>query len=138
MRRLHFRAKSRINGQWAYGIPYKTAINNWIIGLEPIDPETIGQLTDLKDVADRNIYEGDILAFGQKEPSELLPFKGPYHVRLRNPPVICRWSEKYSAFRLVEKDGTDWGVWHRREYIHEHFKVIGNIHDNPTLLTKEQ
>ena len=133
MRRIHFRAKSRLNGQWVYGIPYKTAINNWIIGMEPIDPETIGQITDFKDVADRNIYEGDMLAYGQKEPSELFPFKGPYCSTLLNTPVICRWSAEYSAFRLVKEDGTDWGLWMSSEHIHEHYKIIGNIHDHEIM-----
>ena len=138
MRKIEYRAIDRSDGGWVYGIPYKTDLGNWMMrddggAIYPIDPETIGQITDFKDVADRNIYEGDMLAYGQKEPSELFPFKGPYCSTLLNTPVICRWSAEYSAFRLVKEDGTDWGLWMSSEHIHEHYKIIGNIHDHEIM-----
>ncbi len=127
MRTIKFRGKTTANGHWVYGslIVYGDdlcAIKSrksepWVI------PDTVGQFTGLTDCNGKEIYEGDILQWMENgfksNPIEIVVKYGAFgymHYGFHSLVVNTNF-----RFYL---DGTD----HR-------FEIIGNIHDNPELLT---
>ena len=133
MRTIKFRAM-RNNGKWVIGnyvhhfISYFDTIERHSIFLsksendngghwvEDIITKTIGQFTGLYDKDGKEIYEGDILRFGN------------------SPSGVCevKWNESIAAFCIrfyfegeIVSRPIDGGV---------EFAIIGNIHDNPELL----
>ena len=79
MREILFRAKRKDNGEWVYGLPFKTYstfyrdyiwtiqhLNKFEIPIAHYDiiPETIGQSTGMWDKNKTTIFEGDIVNFG--------------------------------------------------------------------------
>ncbi|REK54731.1 MAG: hypothetical protein C6W55_10385 [Thermobacillus sp.] len=78
-----------------------------------VDPETVGQSTGLKDKNGKEIYEGDILESNHK----LFRFE-----------VI--WSEDWAMFTV--KGGSVEALIRWATYC----EVIGNIYENPELLTE--
>ena len=142
MREILFRGKRTDNGEWVEGYVAKRpdAIqfeegphSPWYIDKPPkdpddhggvynIDPETIGQFTGLKDRNGTRIFEGDICLcdrnindhIDKKEfIVEFEPLRG----------WIGTSKDGWSEF-----DGSAW----------ECAEVIGNIHDNPELLTEKE
>lgn len=148
MREVRFRARRIDNGQWVYGLYIKTPLTDENSGTDPkvgwffltgetrycianengavfvIDPKTLGQHTGLKDKNSKDIFEGDILA--------------------------CRFMIDYDVFRPIEnvavvfEDGrfkpmTDQKMTQYRmlSYYYD-YEIIGNIHENPELLTKNE
>lgn len=89
-----------------------------------VEPETVGQLTGLKDRHGREICEGDIM---DSNDSGLRSIMG-----------VVDWRK--GRFVLANIDGQD--VLGRDAYdelrdIVNSYNVIGNIHDNPELLEGE-
>ena len=133
MREIKFRAKRTDNGAWVTGdlhhvqrINTKEQAEQSGRRTEPavrvanydVDEITIGQYTGLKDGNDREIYEGDILKYTDKE--------GKDHLR----DVIF----EDGAFCFATPDShtyTSMSV-----HLYWRYAVIGNIHDNPELLTE--
>lgn len=129
MRQIKFRAKTVNEGEWIYGmtIAYGTilrkskdlfmevASNKW----KGVDKDTLGQFTGLTDCNGREIYEGDIVkACSQGEHR------------------MCEvaWGEKTASFFLKHPAGAWYlsGAWGN-----ESCEVIGNIHDNPSLIPNQ-
>ncbi|MBB4036574.1 putative phage protein (TIGR01671 family) [Dysgonomonas hofstadii] len=75
-------------------------------------PETVGQFTGLTDKNGKEIYEGDIME----------DYTGRYY-----------WIEFYKSGFWVNggQNGSDWKL----HSMNNNIKVVGNIHDNPELLT---
>ena len=153
MREILFRGKSKHKGEWIDGqlfsqddvvtiLPYPVNIGTgfsglwWIDdGFDPVDPETVGQLTGFYDSTKweeltpeeqqaflhqpdgwestpdewpgKRIFEGDILEWDARE------WGGEFR-------EVAEWN-----YSLLAARKHDW---------HEWCKVIGNIHDNPELL----
>ena len=141
MREILFKAKRIDNGEWIegclfdYGMlgekrmfigklviaPYEDHIRGkWTI-IE-VDPETICQFTGLCDKNGKKIWENDIL---MAHLDESYPEDVTYET--------IEWG--MSGWVAYETGSTD------REYIDKfdlkHFKVVGNIFDNPELLQEE-
>lgn len=133
MRTIKFRAR-RKNGKWVVGnfinhfsTYFKTEERHSIFlpkpendnggyWVEDIDPETVGQFTGLYDCDGKEIYEGDILRFGNSQSG------------------VCevKWDESIAAFCILfyfEDEIGSRPLGGRVE-----FAIIGNIHDNPELL----
>lgn len=111
MREILFRAKRNPSGEWIEGFLVGNChIGDWV-SCEPVHRRTVGQFTGLTDRNGKKIFEGDILKAA-----------GLYIVDFYDESFVIRFGEN--------------GI----EYFHEHFidemEVIGNIHDNPELLTK--
>ncbi len=137
-REIKFRGYNRKNKEWLYGFylqnrgahfvcPDEFAVNKSWDDYE-IDPATLGQFTGLHDKNDREIYEGDVVKF---ENRNTLPNVG----------VVTYWEDDcmfvcdsgVGVFELEKRYVTG---EHLSEYRYNSYVVIGNIHDNPELVTK--
>jgi uncharacterized phage protein (TIGR01671 family) len=133
MREIKFRGRISTGlenaGQWVYwGISGTDLIDS-------IDPETIGQFTDLHDKNGKEIYEGDIVRnhwtdcngkfignkwevkFGEYDDSEI------------------EWGSPGIGFYCENKHGEQQSIINLPvDRNHITVEVIGNIYDNPELL----
>lgn len=122
-RKIKFRGKRNKNGEWVFGYyvedflsPKDAVIVNtegekWFF----VNPESVGQFTGLHDKNGKEIYEGD---------------------------VVKAWKHNETSFvhEIKHRDGIFWfGNWNWSEFqnVFRNIEVIGNIHDNPELLTCE-
>lgn len=133
MREILFRGKRTINGDWVYGdfvhVNERKSLRDSIFVYDSetqsfndyeINPSTLGQYTGLTDKNGKRIFEGDIIKrfwLG----AEIL-----YCVRYdgENAHFICKALNKI-GFTTFDGDG-------------EMFEVIGNIHDNKSLLNNQE
>ena len=119
MREILFRGKC--NSEWVYGHYYskrgKDIHNNEGIfhfikneeANHPVNPQTVGQYTGLKDKEGNRIFEGDILEGAKQTKWEVVFCKGMFMLlRLKSIGFI--------------------------QGIPKNYKILGNIHDNPELL----
>ena len=147
MREILFRGKRVDNGEWVEGSLIKVDWRNKpttysIMPTRPtacnyiVDPETVGQYTGLTDKNGVKIFEGDILR----------GFEYPFCSNINgefNYFAEIVWFDDSSAFgiytfknpksnvRGISEGNTDY-----LEYFNaDKWEVIGNIHDNPELLT---
>lgn len=139
MREILFRGKRLDNDKWVEGNfifssdsdkEYKTIIipttnsdmfvdrtdkdlgfENW----HKVNPETIGQYTGLKDVNGNKIFEGDIME------TSISGLK--YHVG------VVEFSDASFGLKC-----TNWDAFFLC-FVAGNYKIIGNIYDNPELLT---
>jgi uncharacterized phage protein (TIGR01671 family) len=137
-----YRGKRKDNGEWAYGCLVSTSPDEAfiLIGVTghikrddyecymvEVLPETVGMWTGLEDNNKKEIYGGDILkSFSPTVPAyEVFYCKSSYRLR-----YYMKCGELY-----------DWGPLFRMDEIRQEGRlkmypeVIGNIHDNPELLT---
>ena len=125
MRTIKFRGKSILTDEWFYGDLVHSADKKRTAILVndkdsydecEVDPETVGQFTGLYDREGKEIFEGDILRFGNSQSG------------------VCevKWNEHIAAFciRFYFKDE----IGSRPLGGGVEFAIIGNIHDNPELL----
>ena len=126
MREILFRGKCLETGEWVYGflerrpspIQMQGYGGPWYIYVPPrdpddngrlynINPETIGQYTGKADKNGKRIFEGDILK--------------------------CVWDSVYNCFDIMPVNEQNFP--HVCTMRSEALEVIGNIFDNPELLT---
>ncbi len=137
MREILFRGKRVDNGEWVEGsfLPgnERQSLHPCIFVYLPetqsfecfdIDIDTLGEYTGLTDRNGKRIFEGDILIYecdGEYDPDER---------------YLVAWDNDEAAFRANYYNKGKYGHY---ECItpHQHFEVIGNIHDNPELLEGE-
>ena len=135
MREILFRGKRTDNGEWIEGFYYQRQNPLTINGLPiyhgiadfapfgaEVIPETVGQYTGLSDRNGIKIFEGDIVSF------ERVNALGYITARIGE----VKYYDKLPIFYIFATTGDAWD-WCDCENI----KVIGNIHDNPDLLTQE-
>ena len=133
MRKILFRAKRLDNGGWIHGYYATKGVDDKTLKhfiCEPtfdpngscycgmfylmdyeVNPDTVGQFTNIQDKNGVDIYEGDILTVwigGYKQGS-------PY--------IVDNMLELYAEFSHDDS-----------YYLFDKVEVIGNIHDNPELL----
>lgn len=92
----------------------------------PIRPDTLGQFTGLKDSNEVDIYEGDILKFEKGERTYLVYFKEGSFVLKNNDKIYGDWGLLSDATVNIKP----------HYFVHlGNISIIGNIHQNPELLT---
>ena len=117
MREIKFRGKRIDNGEWvqgyflvAAGMPFISAFGERSPIL--VIPETVGQYTGLKDKHGKEIYEGDIVLYGDEKGVVI------YHE--------CEFSLKIKGEEYIQH-----GLLVEKSF--RPFEVIGNIYENPEL-----
>lgn len=146
-REIKFRGKRIDNGEWIYGLLLYFEDE---YGIQPsygckiheVVPETIGQFTGLIDMG-KEIYEGDIAVYqlsnkGINEDFKYLSTKQLYELFPDNfrMHVVC-WDNVEYAFALDYRGRTWYNESGDRCTMNGmRSEVIGNVHDNPELLTK--
>jgi uncharacterized phage protein (TIGR01671 family) len=128
MRTIKFRGKRVDNGRWVDGnlvkgydatyIVYDAFNDDYRWGFEnvfiPVVPESIGQFTGLLDKNGKEIYEGDLI-------------KSVFFEDINDEVV---WNQHYCQFTF---GGAEFNV----EIKPSDLEVMGNVHDNPELVTKK-
>ena len=126
-RPIKFRAKGKYDGQWHYGgliqvskgYSIATKIED-AFEMCAVDPETIGQFTGLYDKNGKEIYEGDIILYGDSIQYEVVFRHGAFGYLIYGGEFISYAGNTNFTFNPLN-----------RSKKHE---VIGNIYDNPELL----
>lgn len=130
-REILFRGKRTDNGEWIYGdlrhisdghggyilciVDNTNGRNNDVTGVEVV-PETVGQFTGLTDKNGKKIYEGDIVK----------AFDCIYVI------YVVMWDSVRAMFYLRDHISRVMSDFYN--YFGSNLVVIGNIHDNPSLL----
>lgn len=139
MREIKFRAQDIASNKWLFGDlrHHKDDVCIFDQGGtkgEQVKRETVGQYTGLKDKNDKPIYEGDIVEcvswneyFTNPATGEVMqPFRRKMYVDFRK-----------GGFKMVEPmpygiEVREWDIIYNGD-----IEIIGNIHDNPERLNKE-
>ena len=144
MREILFRGKRVEDGEWVYGAYYglcRITNKDSDVGYahlmrqsndEPlyrVDPETVGQYTDLTDKNGKKIFEGDIVELEDR----YYDIKWRAIVEFGNPNGNYSWGWQLRPLGKVDIN-TDILCWVEMEEAGAYCEVIGNIHDNPELL----
>lgn len=154
MREILFRGKDKYIGKWVYGFYYfkrgryagdKTFVyekHTITTGIEEtrgaygettnaveydVIPETVGQYTGLTDKNGNTIFEGDIISIPFEEDRSPWEENCIYH---ENGKVY--FDAEHYGWYVAFFDGEALSLW---EYDDLDIVVIGNIHDNPELLS---
>lgn len=124
MREIEFRAKSKRNGEWIYGGIWTAIHHNdndrevaiVLNGLsrELVDPNTIGQYTELEDKNGTKIFEGDIIKARHNANVYIVKFEE------------CRFKIEDCWGNMIKMT--------QEAINHFECEVIGNIYDNPELI----
>lgn len=138
-RDILFRGKQRTNGEWVFGHFYESRGNGknvyriykWqTFKHYTVDPETVGQYTGLTDKNGKKIFEGDIikqiLALNGREKAVISVIEYGISYAYSNVCGICQRFRDGSGTSMLSV-GNESGV--------VCCEVIGNIHDNPELLS---
>lgn len=127
---IKFRGKNIHTGEWLYGDYHREGKTHYITKPEQylreyapiefiVDGKTVGQFTGLLDKNGKEIYEGDVIlqqAYSGKKP------------------MLVRF--EYGAFITGEHSGSSTAI--RPMLIQKRCEVLGNIYDNPELISKKQ
>ena len=144
MRTIKFRGQRIDNGEWVYGflyqLPLPTGVGCMIlttdnthednsiepeyhlaftlwVDLFPVKPETVGQLTSLRDKKSKDIYDGDILRLkGERRKLEVRFVRGVF---------AFLWDGNLNDEFPCNAPTQEWA------------EIIGNIHDNPRLIKRK-
>lgn len=140
MREIKFRAKDH-EGNWVYGDLH---LNHKMPHIHPfennrtfINTKTIGQYTELEDENGKEIYEGDIVDW-MFFYNRIGPSGGATETDIQLRGVI-KWGTAGFVFEVWRNDFENAG-WYGISSLNfdptSDIEVIGNIYDNPELLTK--
>ena len=128
MREIKFRGRRLDNGKWVTGdllhskngkILINTGTKMFTTYAE-VDPDTVGQFTGLLDSNGREIYEGDIVCYGELIINEVVFRHGAFGYLLYGGEFISYAGNTNFTFNPFDRS---------KEHV-----IIGNIYDNPELI----
>jgi uncharacterized phage protein (TIGR01671 family) len=131
MREIKFRGKSVDNGEWVYGC-YCRFFGKQLVDHIEIDINTVGQFIGLEDKYGKEIYEGDIVTNGIYNMCivhHMGAFRIKFSISKYEPYDSYTYIKDYSQYRRESKYSS------RFRQNPKNYEVIGNINDNPELLT---
>lgn len=128
MRQIKFRGYNHSGKEWFYGSLIQFDGGSCAINDIMVAPDTVGQFTGLLDKDGKEIYEGDIITVKGRYPRVVLWDKMMWALM----PTEYYHDEVFWVMNL-QHPGVDW--W---EEFADEFEVIGNIHDNPSLISDKQ
>ena len=138
IREVIFRGKRADNGEWVEGdllqikyynkpiIECKIMPQTPVSSAYPVLPETVGQYTGLTDKNGKRIFEGDICKFKHLGDANVGQIVFNYSTATF---VMC--------FSIIVGAYGEKAVRRMLLSVFDDIKIIGNIHDNPELLGKE-
>jgi uncharacterized phage protein (TIGR01671 family) len=142
MRDYLFRGK-RPGGYWVYGYyfrfsgsstPYIKYTDNQGEHTVAVDPDTVGLCSNLSDMNDVNIFEGDIVSYWDgtlvRDPDGDKLIEGKRYKRNAHKIAIVVFTK--GCFRLIDNNPLSCFMDKGTELL-----VIGNIHDNNELLLEK-
>lgn len=128
MREIKFRGFGKDDKckRWIYG----NLLDEKLVGIVAIqdenchvwevDPKSVGQYTGLSDINGKDIYEGDIVQFPK-----------PHYFLCPEPILTASVAYEYGQFLIIYHGLARFTIFN----IINNVTVIGNVHDNPELLT---
>ena len=143
MRQIQFRGRKVSDGKWVLGFYAEPTWcwhkfgkhNAWIItgavsnggyfnvtGRFAVENDTVGQYVGLCDTNGLKIFEGDVVRFTR---TDALGWT-------RERVGVVKYYDRLPVFYILSSTGDAWD-W----VVCENITVIGNIHDNPELMKKE-
>lgn len=123
MREIKFRGRRKNSSEWVYGaflaIP---KLCSYIYDVQPdgqatrylVDEDTVGMYTGHSDVMGTDMYEGDIIKTREGDVGVIV------------------WEPELGGFRARLTDDSFYTL---TAFFASMFSVIGNVHDNPELLS---
>ena len=122
MRQIKFRGKRNDQDEWVFGdLIEENGGDTYIVQANiiqwkqfEVDPDTVSQFTGLTDKNGTEIYEGDVVQYEK---------------------VRIDWSKTIRTIEKFEIEYNDCANYNQDEA--SKLEIIGNIHDNPSLLTKK-
>lgn len=144
-RQILFRGKNRYRKEWLYGSLSQYRDGSYGIDGVPVETDSVGQFTGLRDKDSRPIYEGDIIRIDShawldwKEfdgvNAEIVYDNGTFEARWKNPDA----GKPYPFQNPDDEEDVE------AEYVCEFIgdlpntiEVIGSIHDTPELLNEKE
>lgn len=120
MRPIKFRAFSKLYGMYqGEDFPDNIFRNGEMHSEMKEDVVAVMQFTGLKDRNGKEIYEGDVVRFDTKVEGVKAEWSDP---------VVVLWNQENARF--------DWDDSFQG-FIYKAYEVLGNIYENPELLTKQ-
>ena len=143
MREIKFRGKRLDNGEWEYGDLLQYDDGSVCIGVHsknytddgfnvgqyhhiaPVNEDTVGEYTGLKDRNGKEVYEGDIIRFSN-----------PYLIISQGKQSfgMVKYYDALAGFALYNSSEDKFPMECDWLKIDGSTKVFGNIHDNPEFL----
>lgn len=133
-RQIIFRGKRLDNGEWVYGdLEYNSAKN--IVRIHTYDnngeylmqhlvqPDAVGQFSGMFDKNGKEIYEGDIILYGNTIKNVVVFRHGAFGYLVYGGEFISYAGNTNFTFNPLDRS--------------EKHEVIGNIFDNPDLLKRQ-
>lgn len=152
-RKIAFRGKSRYRKEWLYGNLAQYKDGSFSIDGVPVGTDSVGQFTGVTDEYGKEVFEGDVLEANYKydrlgysrgvDPDNDCICYGV--VEFDNDTlqwVLNIYKSEYPISKQIEEDECSLFplciFGHESGYDNCNLKIIGNIHDNPSLISDKR